>query len=123
MTARGVALPGYSEKKLYSEALRNGGKSTRFKITVTSKEIQTSEIIRELLKSDVNPTEIKVGIKTLKSLRNGKVLIGTNTKEELEMLGKDINLKRGDKLEAHIHKLRNTRLVIINIPEDITTET
>jgi hypothetical protein len=93
---------------------------TRFKITVTSKENQTSEMTRELLKSKVNPTEMKVGIKTLKSLRNGKVLIETNTKEDLEMLGKDINDKCGDKLEAHIHKARNPRLVIINIPEDTT---
>jgi hypothetical protein len=122
MTARGVALPGGSEKKLYSEALGNERKLTRLKITVTSKENQTSEMIRELLKSKVNPTEIKVGINNLKSLRNGKVLIETNTKEKLEMLGKDINEKCGDKLEAHIHKLRNPRLVIINVPEDITTD-
>jgi ribosomal protein L7Ae-like RNA K-turn-binding protein len=122
MTAMGVALPGGSEKKLYSEALGSEGKPTRFKITVTSKENQTSETIRELLKSKVNPTEIKVGINTLKSLRNSKVLIETNTKEEMEILGKDINEKCGDILEAHIHKLRNPRLVIINIPEDITTD-
>lgn len=122
MTAMGVALPGGSEKKLYSEALGNEGKSSRFKISVTSKENQTSEMIRELLNSKVNPTEIKVRINTLKSLRNGKVLMETNTKEELEMLGKDINEICGYKLEAHIHKLRNPRLVIIKIPEDITAD-
>jgi hypothetical protein len=92
------------------------GKTTRFKITITSKENQTPVRLRELLKSKVNPSEIKVGINTLKSLRNGKVLIETNTKEEMETLGKDINVRCGDKLEAHIHKLRKPRLVIINIP-------
>jgi hypothetical protein len=76
----------------------------------------------ELLKSEVNPTQRKVVINTLKSLRNGKVLIETNTKQEMEMLVKVINEKCGDKLETHIHKLRNPRLVIINIPEDITTD-
>ena len=33
-----------------------------------------------------------------------------------------INLKRGDKLEANIYKLRKPRLVIINIPGDISNE-
>jgi hypothetical protein len=94
---------------------------TRFKITVTSKENQTSEMIKETLKSKINPTEIKVGINNFKVLRNGKVLLETNTKEEMETLGKDINTKYGDKLETHIHKLRNPRLVVINIPHDINT--
>jgi hypothetical protein len=49
------------------------------------------------------------------------VLIETNSKEEIEALEKDINTKCGEKLEANIHKLRNPRLVIFNIPEDIST--
>jgi len=63
-----------------------------------------------------------VGINTFKSLKNGKVYIETNSKEEIEALLKVIYVKCGDKLEANIHKLRNTRLVIINILEDISTE-
>ena len=50
------------------------------------------------------------------------MIIETNSKEEIEALGKVINIKRWDKLEANIQKLRNPRLVIINIPEDISTE-
>ena len=63
-----------------------------------------------------------MGINTFKSLKHGKVLIETNSKEEIEALGKVINVQCGDKLEANIHKLMNPRLVIINIPEDIPTE-
>jgi len=33
----------------------------------------------------------------------------------------DINTKCGDKLEPILHRRRNSRLVIRNIPEDITT--
>jgi len=120
--AREAARPGGSERKLYLEVLGNGGNTKRFKITVASKENQTSESIKELLKSLVNPIEIKVGINAFKLLRNGRVLLETNSKEEMETLGKDINAKCGDKLKTHIHKLRNPRLVIINIPEDITTD-
>ena len=72
--ARGVARPGGSERKLYSEALGNGGKMARFKIRVTSKENQTSGTIKEFLISKINPTEIKVGINAFKLLSNGKVL-------------------------------------------------
>jgi len=48
------------------------------------------------------------------------VLIETNSIEEIEALEKDINTKCKSKLEANAHKLRNPRLVIINIPEEIT---
>jgi len=37
-------------------------------------------------------------------------------------LTKDINEKCGDKLTVSVRKLRNRRLVIYDIPEDITTE-
>jgi hypothetical protein len=62
-----------------------------------------------------------VGISTFKSLENGEVLIETNSKEEIEALEKYINVKCGEKLEAIIHKLRNPRLVIFYIPENVST--
>ena len=119
MNATVVPPPGGSERKLYSEIMGNGENNKRFKITVTSKKNQTSNTIKETFKTNINPTEIKVGIKALKVLRNRKVLTETNSKEETVMLGKDINDKCGDKLEKHNHKLRNPRLVLLNIPEGI----
>lgn len=73
------------------------------------------------MKSNINPTEIKVGLNSLKSLRDGRVQIETGSKEEVEILMRDINEKCEEKLEASIHRLRNPRLVIYNIPEDIST--
>ena len=73
-----------------------------------------------MLKSKINPTEIKVGINYLKSLKNVRVEIETSSKEEIEILTTDINEKCGE-LEANVHKLRNHNLVIYNIPEDIST--
>jgi len=61
-----------------------------------------------------------VGINKYKLLKNGKVLIETNTKQEIEVLEKDINTKCGGELEANVHKLRKPRLVVYNIPEDIS---
>jgi hypothetical protein len=48
------------------------------------------------------------------------MFIHTNSKEELEISEKDINAKCEGKLEANTHKLRNPRLVMLNIPEEIS---
>jgi len=121
MTERDMAPSGGRDRKLYLEALGREKNSKLFKLTVAAKGNQSPETIKRLLKSKINPTEIKVGINTFKSLKNGKVIIETNSKEEIKVLEKDINSKCEGQLEANIHKLRNPRLVIFNIPEVIST--
>jgi hypothetical protein len=44
-------------------------------------------MIKKILKSKVNSTEIKVGITSLKLLRDGRVMIVANNKNEIETLG------------------------------------
>jgi hypothetical protein len=63
-----------------------------------------------------------VGIDSLKSLRNGKVQIEAGNKEDIEKLTRNIHEKCGDILQVIVHRLRNPRLVIYNIPEDISTQ-
>ena len=71
--ATAVAPPGGGERKIFSEVLANGCNAKRFAITVTSRDNQASETIKEILKTNTNPTEIKVGINALKTLRNGSL--------------------------------------------------
>ena len=92
----------------------------KFKLTVKSNEHPPPDTIKNLSKTKINPTKIKVGIKSFKSLKNGRVLTETNSKGELEALEKDINAKCECKLEVNTLNLRNPRLVIINIPEEIS---
>jgi len=66
--------------KLYSEALRGKVKHTLHTLTVSSKESKSDDTIKEILKSNINPTKIKVGINALKTLRNGKVQIEAQNK-------------------------------------------
>jgi len=94
--------------------------SKQFKLTVKSKGDLPPDTILGLPKTKINPTEIKEGINKFKSLKNGRVLKETNIIEELEALEKDINAKRKGKLEIYAHELRNPRLVINNIPEEIS---
>ena len=55
----------------------------------------------------------RVGINTLRTQRNGQVLIETSSREELEAIEKDRKEKCGDKLEVSVHKWRSPRLVIL----------
>jgi hypothetical protein len=78
--------------------------------------------VKELLKTKINPIEMKVGISALKTLKDGRILIEVGSKEERERISNRITEKCGKDLEAKIQERRNPRLVIYNIPDDITHE-
>ena len=119
-TTRSMALPSCRVGRLYA-AVAGEKKATSYKMTVSSKSNQSSETHKQLLKAKINPTEIKVGINTFKTLNSGRVLIETNSKEEIEALEKNIQTKCGGDLEMNIHTLRKPQLIVFNIPEDIST--
>ena len=54
----------------------------RFKLMVKSR-LERSTEVKNVLRTKVNPTEMKVGIKTLKSLKDGRVLIEVGSTEEI----------------------------------------
>jgi hypothetical protein len=107
-------------EKLYSDAVGSGKAKKLFHLTVKSKGNITQENVTELLKAKINLTEIKVGINKFRVLNNGNIIIGTNTKHEIEALEKEIATKCGGELEATVHKLRKPRLIVYNIPDDIS---
>ena len=63
-----------------------------------------------------------MGIKSIKTLRNGKVKIETGSIQDAEILENSINDKLGYKIETHIQRPRILRLKIINITEGIPTD-
>jgi len=65
---------------------------------------------------------MKVGISTLKALKDGRILIEVGSKEEIEKISTSITENCGKEVEAKVQELRNTRLLINNIPENITIE-
>ena len=119
--AQRAAPPGGRREKLYSAAIGNKLQQQHFKLTVKSKDNLSSETIKGLLKSKINPTEIKVGINSFKTLTDGRMLTTISRKEEAEALEMYIKTKCGEEPEAILHRRRNPRLFIRNIPEDITT--
>jgi len=89
-------------------------------MTIKSRGAHPPEKIKQILKNKINPGEINVSVNTFKTLSGG-VLIETDSKEEIEVLDKEIQSKCGDDLEVHVHSLRKPRIIILNVPEDITT--
>ena len=67
-------------------------------------------------------TEMKIGVKSLKSLRDGRVLIEVGSVDETKLLSADINAKCDEALEANVPILRKPRLIIRNVPQDMTVE-
>ena len=121
-TSRQVPPPhGYPMKLLYSYVMarREAGK---FKLSLRTKSSHTPDEIQSLLKAKVNTTEINVGITSLKSLRDGKVIIEVGSKKEIDTVEEKIKERCGEELEIRVHRLRNPRLVILNTPTDITRE-
>ena len=92
-----------------------------YKLFVKSKNNLSAEYTRTLIKSKVNPTQMKVGISALKTLKNGQLLIESEKKNELEEVCKKINEVCGE-LESYMPTLKNPRLSVFNVPEDITSE-
>lgn len=91
------------------------------KMKVKSRSAHPPDTIKQILKTKINPGEINVGVVNTFKAFNGGVLIEMNSKEEIEVLEKEIQAKCGDKLEAHVHMLRKPRLIILNVPDDILT--
>jgi hypothetical protein len=89
---------------------------------VKPKENQSSEEIKKLLKSKIDPVNMKIGIRAFRSLKNGNVLIEADSKEEIKLLNSQIRDKCGDQLEINIQKRRNPRLIIYNVPDAVTPE-
>jgi hypothetical protein len=109
--------------KLYSEIVKaDARKEKRFRLTVTTTSDHSGDAIKDIIKTNVNPTSIKVGVCAIKSLRDGTVIIETKSKEDMELLCTNINDKCNQILEANIQKPRNPTLVIYNIPEEVNME-
>jgi hypothetical protein len=108
-------------KKQYAEVLtdKNG---TWHKITIRTKGNQPTETVNKIIKYNIDPTSMKIGIRTFKGLQNGKVLIEVDTEEDMEALQIQIRDKCGDRLETNVQKRRNRRLIIYNVPAEITME-
>ena len=86
-------------QRKYSDMVKSNPQSPEktktFKIIVKSKKNDSTENMKTLIKQKVNPTEIKAGVCTFKSLKNGNILIGSSSKADAETICSSINENAG----------------------------
>ena len=98
----------------WETVLRSGANRRQKGKTLQAKDHIQNHPLREcnknIIKTSVNHTSMKVGICALKSLRDGRVIRETKSKEDVELLCTNINDKCSQLLEANIQKPRNPKL-------------
>jgi hypothetical protein len=115
-SARQVQPSSGVAKKLYSDVM-GASINKRYKLMVKSKSNQMPDTFKNVLKTKINQNEMKAGMKTLKSLKGGRVLIKVGSIDETNLLSSNIRDKCGEELEINVPKLWNTRLNIHNFPQ------
>lgn len=93
-----------------------------YKLILKSKNNESPEAMKVLLKRHINPTQLKVGVNALKSLRDGRLILESRSKEDIEVLSKEIEVKCGQHIDVNTPQLRNPNVIIFNVPYDITVE-
>ena len=96
---------------MYSKAVIASAEK-RYKLMVKSK-LDLSTEVKNILRANVNPTVMKVVIRTRKSLKDRQILIEAGTTEEINKLSQTIKDKCGGELEITLPQLRKPRLVIM----------
>lgn len=117
-------------KNCYASAVRGKRSADRpevsyeknYKLILKSKHNESPEAMKVVLKRNINPTQLKVGVNALKALRDGRLILESRSKEDIEVLSKEIEVKCSQQVEVNTPQLRNPNVIIFNVPEDITVE-
>lgn len=107
----------------YASAARaNQSTEKNYKLILKSKLKESAEAMKVLMKRHINPTELKVGINSFKALRDGRIIIESRKKEDIEVLSREIENQCSQQIEVNIPKLRNPNVIIFNVPDDISVD-
>ena len=68
----------------------------------------------------MKPLELKVGITSLKKLKDGRVLIEASSKTDINIMGNKIREKCAETMAGNMQTLRKPRMIIINTPIEKT---
>jgi hypothetical protein len=107
--------------KLYSEIVSRKN-DKKFTLTLKTTDNHTPAEIIRTLKEKVKPSELKVGISSLRTMRDGRVLIEASSKTDINILGDKIREKCSETMTVNMQTLRKPRMIIINTPLETTTE-
>lgn len=116
-------LPGPSQS--FADIVRTSSKTTILPSSTSSITIypvdkgKTSEETKKLVQTLVKPQDLKLHIRGVRKIKNGGVIISTNTKDDLDKLKKSQNLQSsGLKLEELTKK--KPRIILLGVPSNIS---
>ena len=83
---------------------------------------QNSTKTRQDINKNINPVNLNVRVQSIKETKSGSVIIKCPTKEETEMLRKQVDRKLKDKYDVEHTKLRKPRIKIPGFKQDLSEE-
>lgn len=116
-------------RREYSDVLKElparGDVTTRDNIPgilIKPKAKQNSKQTKQKLYSEINPVNLKVGIKQVKENRDGSLLVKCEKQSDVQVLSDQINNKMKDNYEIAVDTLKNPRIKIVGIEESHSEE-
>ena len=110
----------------YSRAVcglpQEGGCEKTYKLVITSKLNESADAMKTVLKRNINPTKLGVGVHNLKATKNNRIIIKSKKREDIDILNREINKECSQHLETNIPKLWNPNIIVYNIPNDVTKD-
>lgn len=104
------------EPKSYAGAVV--GRNRESVIIVKPKKRQESEMTKKLVKENINITDMAVGITKLRKRNNGTVILGCESKSEMEKLKVTIQNKLGKEYNIMEPKGAKPKIKVVNIDEE-----
>jgi len=122
---REVTYPDTAHKTTYAEkAQQNTQKfptikkpEPTFKMIITPKCQDIDPV--KVVKNNLNPVTLGVGVKCLRKLHSGAALIETYSQRELQVISREINQKCNENVDTKVYNKVNPRLIVFNLPEEV----
>lgn len=115
-----LSTQGNHKLNLYSHVLQKKVRDGAGNLIVIKPKnnFEIKQDTMKTLKRSMNPTELKLGIKSMKQVGNGDLIIGCDTKKECEKLIEETRNKMGENYEVKKHvRAELCKILIIGVPK------
>lgn len=92
-------------------------------IVIKPKSKQECHITKENVCKNLNPSELGVGIKQIKEIKDGGILIKCNTKDEINKIRAEADKKLHENYSIKTPTQKNPKIKIVDINEQMSDET
>ncbi|GFQ88618.1 hypothetical protein TNCT_189021 [Trichonephila clavata] len=112
--------PSYASVVAPSVAPKEKEKSFDYCLVVDSDNC-SSDDVRKIIKSKINPAESKLGVCDLKNIRGNKLLVKCFSENDRNRLLTELQ-EKSPELKASLPKRRNPAIIVKNVPNEVSNE-